>query len=153
MNFDRDAFWMQHAISLAEYAASSGEVPVGAVLVRDDKIIGEGWNRPIAQQDPTAHAEIIALRNAAQSVENYRLLDATLYVTLEPCIMCVGAIIHARINRLVHGAFDLRAGAVVSQLSLFDHSFLNHRVQYTSAVMADQCGALLTKFFQQRRVS
>jgi len=119
---------MRHAVRLAHLAESEGEVPVGAVLVKDETVIGEGWNRPIVDNDPTAHAEIMAIRQAGKRVSNYRLLDTTLYVTLEPCLMCVGAIVHARIGRVVFGAKDPKRGAIVSALQLSDLQFLNHQV-------------------------
>lgn len=148
---DADHSWMQHAISLAKTAASKGEVPVGAVLVVDDKIIGEGWNRPIGDCDPSAHAEIIALRAGAKTIQNYRLLNSTLYVTLEPCAMCVGALVHARVKRVVFGAYDPKSGAVSSALTLSQASSFNHRVHYEGGLLAIECGALLSDFFRERR--
>ncbi|TAK71858.1 MAG: tRNA adenosine(34) deaminase TadA [Gammaproteobacteria bacterium] len=148
---DRDTFWMQRAIQLAELAAAQGEVPVGAVLVLEDEVIGEGHNRPISQQDPTAHAEMVALRAGAEKIGNYRLVNAMLYVTLEPCIMCAGAMVHARVKRVVYGASDPKAGAIVSRAKILDNSFLNHRVEYAGGLLAEQCGALLSRFFQARR--
>lgn len=142
---------MRYAIRLAQRAEQQGEVPIGAVLVKDDQCIAEGWNMPIANHDPTAHAEIIAVRRAGIALENYRLCDATLYVTLEPCVMCMGAISHARINRLVFGAFDPKRGAVCNALSLSDASFLNHRVNWTGGVLEEECGELLKDFFRARR--
>jgi tRNA(adenine34) deaminase len=144
---------MQQALDLAGQAAEAGEVPVGAVVVLDGECIGAGYNRPIAQHDPSAHAEIIALRSAAAQIENYRLVDATLYVTLEPCLMCAGAMVHARIQRLVYGATDPRAGAVVSRDKVLDHSFLNHRVAHAGGLLAIPCGELLSNFFKKRRAS
>ncbi|MDD1612314.1 MAG: tRNA adenosine(34) deaminase TadA [Methylococcaceae bacterium] len=146
-----DAAWMRHAFRLAERAERLGEVPIGAVVVIDDRCIAEGWNRPIGMNDPTAHAEIIALREAGRAVGNYRLIDATLYVTLEPCVMCMGAISHARIKRLVFGAFDPKRGAVCHALSLADASFLNHRVAWQGGVLEAECSALLKDFFKVRR--
>ncbi|MEO1867833.1 MAG: tRNA adenosine(34) deaminase TadA, partial [Methylococcales bacterium] len=125
--------------------------PVGAVLVKDETVIGEGWNRPIVDNDPTAHAEIMAIRQAGKRVSNYRLLDTTLYVTLEPCLMCVGAIVHARIGRVVFGAKDPKRGAIVSALQLSDLQFLNHQVPWVAGVLADECSQLLVNFFKQRR--
>jgi tRNA(adenine34) deaminase len=148
---ERDKYWMQHAIQLAEQAASQQEVPVGAVLVLDDQVIGEGFNCPIGQHDPSAHAEMVALRQGAQQIKNYRLLDTTLYVTLEPCIMCAGAMVHARIKRLVFGARDQKAGAIESHEKALDYGFLNHRVAYSGGLLADHCGGLLSNFFRQRR--
>ncbi len=142
---------MAHALQLAERAAGEGEVPVGAVLVYQDTIMGEGWNQPIARRDPSAHAEIIALRAAAHSLGNYRLLNTTLYVTLEPCAMCVGAMIQARIERLVFGAFDQKAGAVQSVFQLLDTEALNHQIPYRGGVMAADCAAILSQFFQAKR--
>lgn len=149
---ERDHFWMQHAIGLAEKAALQGEVPVGAVLVVDDKMIGEGFNRPISESDPSAHAEVVAVRQAAKQLSNYRLVDSTLYVTLEPCIMCLGTIVHARVKRLVFGAYDAKSGAVVSQFQLLDTNKLNHSVVYAGGLLADQCGAMLSEFFRLRRL-
>lgn len=142
---------MRYAIRLAQRAEQQGEVPIGAVIVKDDQCIAEGWNMPIANHDPTAHAEIIAVRRAGIALENYRLCDATLYVTLEPCVMCMGAISHARIKRLVFGAFDPKRGAVCNALSLSDASFLNHRVNWTGGVLEEECGELLKDFFRARR--
>jgi len=142
---------MRYAIRLAQRAEQQGEVPIGAVIVKDDQCIAEGWNMPIANHDPTAHAEIIAVRKAGIALENYRLCDATLYVTLEPCVMCMGAISHARIKRLVFGAFDPKRGAVCNALSLSDASFLNHRVNWTGGVLEEECGELLKDFFRARR--
>lgn len=146
-----DIHWMQHAIALARCAAADGEVPVGAVVVRDGEMLGEGWNRPIIDHDPTAHAEIVAMRAAAQRAGNYRLSGATLYVTLEPCLMCTGAMVHARIERLVFGAFDPKRGAAGSQFNAFTMPGLNHQVTVTGGVFAEACGKLLQDFFRQRR--
>lgn len=146
-----DAQWMRHALDLARRAADEGEVPVGAVVVLDDRCIGEGWNRPIGSNDPSAHAEIEALRAAAAAVGNYRLPGATLYVTLEPCIMCAGAIVHARVDTVVYGAADPKAGAAGSLFSLLDSEQLNHRAVVRGGVLADECGALLRDFFSARR--
>ena len=142
---------MQRALVLARAAGAAGEVPVGAVLVRDGRVVGEGRNSPIGACDPTAHAEIAALRDAAARVGNYRLVGATLYVTLEPCAMCAGAMVHARIGRLVFGAFDPRAGAVTSRFNLLQSPSLNHRVPWRGGILACRCGALLKAFFRQRR--
>lgn len=146
------AHWMNYALKLAERAASQGEVPVGAVVVYQDKLIAEGWNQPIALHDPTAHAEIIAIRQAALKMANYRLLDTTLYVTLEPCAMCMGAIIHARIKNLVFAAWDPRAGAVRSVFQLPDNPHLNHRIHWKEGILANESQLLLQQFFQQKRV-
>jgi tRNA(adenine34) deaminase len=148
---ENDVIWMQHAIQLAETAAQHNEVPVGAVLIQDNQIIGEGWNRPIGLHDPSAHAEVIALRDAATKIKNYRLVNSTLYVTLEPCMMCVGALVHARVQRVVYGASEPRAGAVQSVFQLGSSEKLNHRIQYAGGVLAEQCGDLLKRFFQARR--
>lgn len=149
MLIDQD--WMRHAIRLAQRAEAQGEVPVGAVIVKDNTCIAEGWNQPIDQHDPTAHAEIDAMRKAGQTLQNYRLLDTCLYVTLEPCIMCIGAIAHARITRLVIGADDPKRGAVYSVQNLSDMVFLNHSVEWSSGVLATECGQLLIDFFRSRR--
>ena len=146
-----DQQWMARALELAARAESEGEVPVGAILVRDGQVIGQGWNAPISGSDPTAHAEICALRMAARQAGNYRLPGATLYVTLEPCAMCTGAMIHARIARLVFGATEPRAGAVVSHLSLLEEEHFNHRVEWTGAVLAERCATMLQAFFRARR--
>jgi tRNA(adenine34) deaminase len=148
---DTDVLFMQHALTLAKKARDEDEVPVGAVLVLNNEIIAEGYNRPIAMHDPTAHAEIMALRLGAERIGNYRLVDTTLYVTLEPCLMCAGAMVHARIKHLKYGALDPRAGAIVSKAQLLDHSFLNHRVQHTGGLYAEVCGQLLSDFFKMRR--
>jgi tRNA(adenine34) deaminase len=149
--FATDEAWMRHALALAEQARAAGEVPVGAVLVRDTVVLGEGWNRPIATHDPTAHAEIVALRAAGERLGNYRLVEATLYVTLEPCVMCMGAIVHARVKRLVFGATDPKRGAAGSVLQLAEAEFLNHRVEVTGGVLGDECGDMLRAFFRERR--
>lgn len=146
-----DEFWMQRALELAHRAEAEGEVPVGAVLVRDEQVIGEGWNQPITASDPTGHAEIVALRAAATNINNYRLLNSTLYVTLEPCSMCAGALIHARVKRVVYGASDPKGGAAGSVFEILGTDKLNHVVEITKGVMADKCGEVLTTFFQQRR--
>lgn len=146
-----DIRYMQHAIQLAKMAAAHQEVPVGAVLVLNNEIIGEGFNRPIATHDPSAHAEIVALRDGASKIKNYRTVDSTLYVTLEPCAMCVGAIVHARVHRVVYGASDLKTGAVESVFQLGDTQLFNHRVEYRSNLLADECGELLKQFFRARR--
>ncbi len=142
---------MQEALTLARKAGAIGEVPVGAVVVKQGAIIGRGWNHPIAAHDPTAHAEIIAIREAARTLGNYRLMDTTLYVTLEPCAMCAGAMVHARVSRLVFGAPDPRAGAAGSLFNIVQTPALNHRVDLAAGVLAEQCGELLKVFFSQRR--
>jgi len=146
-----DQFWMQRALELAQQAEAAGEVPVGAVLVLDEQNIGEGWNQPIVRHDPSAHAEIIALRQAAQGLGNYRLPGATLYVTLEPCVMCAGAMIHARLKRVVFGAYDPKTGAAGSVFDILNSDKHNHKVEVRGGVMADQCGELLSQFFQAKR--
>ena len=146
-----DREWMAKAILLAEQAGAAGEVPVGAVLVKDGVAVGEGWNRPISTCDPTAHAEVMALRDAASRLENYRLPETTLYVTIEPCTMCVGAILHARVGRIVYGATEPRAGAVESQLQLTDMTHYNHKVEVVGGVLAEECSELISDFFRKKR--
>ena len=146
-----DQRWMAQALKLAQRAADLGEVPVGAVLVQGEEVVAEGWNRPIASNDPTAHAEMVALREGAQTLKNYRLTGLTLYVTLEPCAMCAGAIIHSRIARLVYGAPDPKAGAVDSVYDIISRPRLNHVVAATGGVMSEECGAILQAFFRARR--
>jgi tRNA(adenine34) deaminase len=146
-----DEDFMRHALELARRAQAEGEVPVGAVVVLDEKVIGEGWNRPISASDPTAHAEIQAMRAAASTRKNYRLVGATLYVTLEPCAMCVGAMFHARIRRVVFGAADPKTGAAGSTVDLFEEKRLNHHALVQGGVLAAECGALLSGFFASRR--
>ena len=148
---ERDQYWMARAFELAQEAGAAGEVPVGALLVLDDNLIGVGANRPIGLCDPSAHAEILALRAGAHAINNYRLLNTTLYVTLEPCLMCVGAIVHARVGRVVFGAFDTKAGAVESVFQLGGTDRLNHRVVYEGGLMAEKCGEILSEFFRTRR--
>lgn len=151
MNQQQDEYWMRHALGLARLAWGQGEVPVGAVLVQGDRVIGEGWNRPIGQQDPTAHAEIMALRQGGKVLENYRLLDTTLYVTLEPCVMCAGAMIHSRITRLVFGARDEKTGAAGSLINVLGHPGMNHQIEMVNGVLADECAGMLSDFFRMRR--
>lgn len=146
-----DQEYMQLALQLARQAAQAGEVPVGALVVRNGEIVGRGYNAPISQQDPSAHAEIRALRDAALHLGNYRLVDCTLYVTLEPCAMCAGAIQHARIARLVFGAADHKTGACGSVIDLMAELRLNHHAEVTGGVMAAECGQLLSDFFAARR--
>jgi len=146
-----DIFWMQRAIELARAAEQQGEVPVGAVIVKDEQIIGEGFNAPISNHDPSAHAEIQAIRAAAGALGNYRLLDSTLYITVEPCVMCAGAIVHARIREVVFGAREPRTGAAGSIVDIFQNETLNHRVLVRGGVMEKECAELLKNFFQQRR--
>lgn len=142
---------MRRALELARKGAAEGEVPVGSVVVAEEKVVGEGWNRPIAARDPTAHAEIQAMRAAATALGNYRLSGATLYVTLEPCAMCVGAMFHARLARVVFGAADPKTGACGSVLNLFAEARLNHHAQVEGGVLAEECGTLLREFFAARR--
>ncbi len=142
---------MRRAFSLAMQAEQAGEVPVGAVLVKDGLLLAEGWNCPISTHDPTAHAEIIALRGGGLALNNYRLVDTTLYVTLEPCAMCMAAIVNARVKRLVFGAQDPKRGAVCNALQLAGADFLNHKVEWTGGVLENECSALLKEFFQGRR--
>lgn len=142
---------MRYAIRLAQRAEQQGEVPVGAIVVQDNRCIAEGWNIPITSHDPTAHAEVVAMRGAGVHVANYRLTDATLYVTLEPCVMCIGAMSHARIKRLVFGAYDPKRGAVCNALSLTDASFLNHRISWDGGVLEAECSEMLRDFFKAKR--
>jgi tRNA(adenine34) deaminase len=142
---------MQLAIREAAIAAGAGEVPVGAVVVRNGQLIGQGYNQPVATSDPTAHAEIVALRAAALREKNYRLNGVHLYVTLEPCAMCIGAMVHARVERLVFGAYDSKAGAAGSVLDLANNRLLNHRMEVNGGLMQEECAAILEKFFDNRR--
>ncbi len=151
MQQDEDIRWMRRALDLAAQGEASDEVPVGCVIVHHGQVIGEGWNRPISGNDPTAHAEIVALRDAARRIRNYRLIDATLYVTLEPCLMCAGAMIHARIGRLVFGAPDPRRGAVNSTTHAFATQGLNHRIEACGGVLEEECARGLQAFFRARR--
>jgi tRNA(adenine34) deaminase len=148
---DEDFMGMGIALDLAREAATLGEVPVGAVVVRDGEIVGRGCNQPIGRHDPTAHAEVMALRDAAQQLGNYRIPGCTLYVTLEPCAMCIGAIFHARIERVVFGARDPKTGAAGSVIDLFAVDQLNHHAEVVGGVRAEECGALLSGFFAARR--
>lgn len=147
----QDEHWMRHALALAAKGADAGEVPVGAVVVRDGALLGEGYNAPIAGHDPTAHAEIRALRSACQSVANYRIPGSTLYVTLEPCAMCAGAIVHARVDRVVFAATEPKAGAIVSTQCFFDRPQLNYRVVAEGGLLAEEASELLKGFFSRRR--
>lgn len=146
-----DELWMEEALREAQRALAFGEVPVGAVVVCEGRVVGRGCNRPLTSNDPTAHAEIIALREAGQALSNYRLLDCDLYVTVEPCAMCAGAITHARIRRLIYGAEDARAGAVHSMLQVLNHPKLNHKVEVASGVLAARCMDLMQTFFREKR--
>ena len=147
----RDQDFMREALALAAQGAELGEVPVGAVLVQDGEIIGRGFNCPISGSDPSAHAEMVAVRAAARAVSNYRLPGSTLYVTLEPCSMCAGLIVHSRIARVVYGALEPKAGIVQSQGQFFSQGFLNHRVLFEGGVLGEECGAMLSEFFRMRR--
>ena len=149
----QDEQFMREALSLAQQAAALGEVPVGAIVVKDGVIVGRGSNAPIGSQDPSAHAEILALRDAAKNIGNYRLVDCSLYVTLEPCAMCAGAIQHARIGQLVFGAKDPKTGACGSVVNLMTEDKLNHHTEVASGVLERECGQLLSDFFKQRRLS
>ena len=144
---------MREAQREAREALAAGEVPVGAVVVLDGRVVGAGFNQPIGRTDPTAHAEIVALRVAAREVGNYRLTGATLYVTVEPCVMCVGAIVHARIGTLVYGASEPKAGAVRSAMRALDHPALNHRVEVIEGVLDEECGQIMQDFFRDKRAS
>ncbi|MDP9142860.1 MAG: tRNA adenosine(34) deaminase TadA [Pseudomonadota bacterium] len=146
-----DIVMMRHALLLARRAQQQGEVPVGAVVTYQGRIVGEGWNRPITEHDPSAHAEMVALRAAARRIGNYRLNDTTLYVTLEPCVMCAGAITHARVRHLVFGARDPKAGAVCSVYDVIGVPRLNHVVQWRGGVLETECGNILREFFRERR--
>lgn len=147
----RDQEFMRLALELAAQGAALGEVPVGAVLVQHGQVLGQGFNRPITDSDPSAHAEMVAIRAAAQAASNYRLPGSTLYVTLEPCSMCAGLIVHSRVSRVVYGALEPKAGIVQSQGQFFTQGFLNHRVIYEGGVLAEECGAILSEFFKARR--
>lgn len=151
MGLVMDELYMRRALALAQCAAAEGEVPIGAVAVLEGEVVGEGWNRPITLADPSGHAEILALRAAGQATGNYRLPGATLYVTLEPCAMCAGAMVHARIARLVYGAADPKTGAAGSVFDIVRAPALNHRVEVVAGVLADACGATLRDFFLARR--
>jgi tRNA(adenine34) deaminase len=148
---DRDIFFMRAALDLAAEAGRRGEVPVGAVVVLDGVIAGRGFNQPIGAHDPTAHAEIVALRDAAGRIGNYRLTDSTLYVTIEPCQMCVGAMVHARVARVVFGAREPKAGAIESAMRAHEHPSLNHRLTAVGGVLEDECRAVIQRFFEERR--
>jgi tRNA(adenine34) deaminase len=148
---DTDERWMRRALQLAQRAEAEGEVPVGAILVRGDEVVGEGWNRPVGESDPTAHAEIRALRQAGAALGNYRLVDTTLYVTMEPCPMCAGALVHARVARLVYGAPDPRIGAAGTVFDIVRAPEVNHRLDVSAGVLQDECRDLLQRFFRARR--
>jgi tRNA(adenine34) deaminase len=147
-----DEDWMRRALALAERAAAQGEVPVGAILVREGELLGQGWNRPIGENDPSAHAEILALRDAGRRVGNYRLPGSTLYVTLEPCAMCAGTLLHARVARVVYGATDPKGGACGSLFDLLpSDARFNHRTECAGGLLADECRDVLREFFRARR--
>ncbi|TEW52070.1 tRNA adenosine(34) deaminase TadA [Psychromonas algicola] len=146
-----DQDWMLYALSLADKAESVGEIPVGAVLVKDNKVVGEGWNLSILEHNACAHAEVKAIAEAGAKLQNYRLIDCTLYVTLEPCPMCAGAIVHARIKRLVYGAGDYKTGAAGSVFDLVRNDQLNHQVEVTSGIFAEECATKISDFFKRRR--
>ena len=148
---EEDIMWMRHALTLADKAESIGEVPVGACVVLNGGLIGEGFNTPITDNDPSAHAELRAVKEAAAAVQNYRLIDATLYVTLEPCSMCAGMLVHARVKRVVFGAKDAKTGAAGSVMNLLQHPALNHQLEVVSGVLADECANKLSDFFRKRR--
>ena len=148
---EEDIMWMRHALTLADKAESIGEVPVGACVVLNGELIGEGFNTPITDNDPSAHAELRAVKEAAAAVQNYRLIDATLYVTLEPCSMCAGMLVHARVKRVVFGAKDAKTGAAGSVMNLLQHPALNHQLEIVSGVLADECANKLSDFFRKRR--
>ncbi len=151
MQAELDRQFMQQAIEQAKLAAAAGEVPVGAILVHEGRVISTGFNQPIGHADPSAHAEMMALRSAAQTFSNYRLPGSTLYVTLEPCVMCAGAMLHARIDRVVFGATDPKTGAAGSVLDVFSEKRINHQTQVEGGVMGQECGQLLRDFFKERR--
>ena len=151
MQAELDRQFMQQALDQAKLAAAAGEVPVGAVLVRDGQVISSGFNQPISNSDPSAHAEMMALRSAAQDESNYRLPRTTLYVTLEPCTMCAGAMLHARVERVVFGAADPKTGAAGSVLNVFSEKQINHQTQVEGGIMSEECGQILRNFFKERR--
>ena len=143
---------MREALDEARKAFDAGEVPVGAVVVMNGQVVGRGFNQPISAADPTAHAEVLALRDAARAIANYRLVQSTLYVTIEPCLMCVGAMVHARVATLVFGALEPKAGAIVSSCQAHENPSLNHRIEIVSGVLDDECRAMIQEFFRSRRV-
>ncbi|RVT48780.1 tRNA adenosine(34) deaminase TadA [Rheinheimera sediminis] len=151
MTAEHDLYWMQYALQLADKAEQSGEIPVGAVLVKDGVVLGEGWNQSIQLNDPSAHAEMIAIRQAAEKIGNYRLVDCTLYVTLEPCAMCAGLLVHSRVKRLVFGAKDAKTGAAGSVFDVVRHPVLNHQLDVSDGLLMQQCADKLSEFFRRRR--
>ncbi|MFC3031450.1 tRNA adenosine(34) deaminase TadA [Pseudoalteromonas fenneropenaei] len=146
-----DEEWMMQALMLADKAWQQGEIPVGAILVKDDEVLGEGWNQSITLHDPSAHAEMMAIRAAGKALKNYRLVDCTLYVTLEPCSMCAGLLVHSRVKRVVYGASDAKTGSAGSIMNLLQEPKLNHQVEITRGVLAEACGEKLSAFFRERR--
>lgn len=150
-SLEDDARYMRNALDLAREAWDAGEVPVGAVVVLDGEIVGRGFNQPITSHDPTAHAEVVALRDAAGRLGNYRLVNCTLYVTMEPCVMCAGALLHARVARVVYGAKEYKTGAHGSVMDVFAEPRLNHHCDITGGVLADECAAMISGFFEMRR--
>ena len=148
---NQDEHWMTQALELADHARAMGEVPVGAIVVKRGEVVGQGWNQPIQKCDSTAHAEVCAIRSANKTLGSYRLPGSVLYVTLEPCVMCAGAMIHARIERVVFGAYDPKTGAAGSVFDIVGTEQLNHEIEYTGGVMADACSELLREFFKQKR--
>ena len=148
---DQDQYWMQKALEYADKAEQQNEIPVGAVLVKNGELVSAGWNQSISNHDPSAHAEMMAVREAGKKIENYRLIDCTLYVTLEPCPMCAGLLVHSRIKRLVYGATDAKTGAAGSIMNIVREPKLNHKLEVTSGVMAEQCSEKLSAFFRRRR--
>ncbi|MBV1871084.1 MAG: tRNA adenosine(34) deaminase TadA [Gammaproteobacteria bacterium] len=148
-----DEKWMAYALELAKKAQDIDEVPVGAVVIKAGQVVGEGWNQVISQSDPTAHAEVVALRDAAKRLNNYRIIGATLYVSLEPCAMCAGALLHARIQRLVYGTSEPKNGAVSSQFNLFELHTFNHQIEVVGGVLAEQSGDLIGSFFRNKRIA
>lgn len=146
-----DEYWMSRALLLADKAQAQGEIPVGAIAVIDDEVVGEGWNQSITCHDPSHHAEMQAIRQAGQKIQNYRMEDVALYVTLEPCPMCAGLLVHSRIKRLVFGAWDAKTGAAGSVMNIVASDILNHKIDVTAGVLAHQCGEKLSDFFRQRR--
>jgi tRNA(adenine34) deaminase len=152
MRPEDDAAWMELALEQARLAAEAGEVPVGALVIRDGEIVGQGHNRNLLDHDPTAHAEIVAMRQAAERLGNHRLGGCTIYATIEPCSMCAGALIHARVSRLVYGASDPKAGAAGSVLQVLNHPDLNHKIEVTPDILADRCSEILQEFFRRKRL-
>jgi tRNA(adenine34) deaminase len=148
---EMDELWMDEALLAAQQALDAGEVPIGAIVVLGDKIVGRGWNRNVSDRDPSAHAEIVALRNAGTAIGNHRLIGCNLFVTIEPCAMCAGAMVHARLKRLVYGADDPKAGAVHSVMQVLNHPQLNHKMEVRGGVAAERCAELLQEFFKSRR--